>query len=160
MRTLPLAILSLCLSSTALAASSPGGNFGLGLGGGLGVSGLSGKYYLGDAAALQGVVGWWGAGQKYGGLGVNVDYLFERPQFAGGDPIALGWNFGVGGSLIVWESGYDDSFALGASGVLGLEFLLQPFPLDFVIEYRPGVSLVPGFGVDLFNGSGHLRYYF
>lgn len=153
---------ALALPTAASAASPSGGNFGLGLGGGLGVSGLSGKYYLGDSAAIQGVVGWWGAGQTYGGLGVGADYLFERPEFAGGDPVTLGWNFGFGASAVAWDGGGvgDGALWLGASGVLGLEFLFQPVPIDLVLEYRPGVSLIPGFGVDLINGSGHIRWYF
>jgi hypothetical protein len=139
----------------ALAASPPSGNFGLGLGGGLGVSGLSGKYYMGDATAFQGIVGtsFRGGG---GGLGVGLDYLLERPSFAGGDPVQLGWNLGVGGTLGLAEN----YLGVGASGVLGLEILLQPLPIDFVIEYRPGVFIIPNFGMDLVNFSGHIRYYF
>ena len=53
-----------------------GGNFGLGLGGGLAVSGLSGKYWLAEAHALQGVVGAWGLGRAGGSsLGVGLDLV-------------------------------------------------------------------------------------
>ncbi|MFT4978601.1 MAG: hypothetical protein ACI8S6_004511 [Myxococcota bacterium] len=44
------------LLTTSAQAASPGGPFGLGLGGGTGVSGISGKYYMGSTA-LQGTVG-------------------------------------------------------------------------------------------------------
>jgi hypothetical protein len=49
---------------------------------------------------------------------------------------------------------------LGASGVAGLEFDFQPVPIDLTLEYRPGVSILPGVGADLVNFSGHVRYHF
>jgi len=135
----------------AQAASPPSGQFGLGLGGGQRVGGISGKYYMGDAMAFQAVVGnYWGDG-----LGVGLDYLLERPAFGGGDPISVGWNYGVGGTL-----GVGNDILIGASGIVGLELLLQPLPIDFVLEWRPGVVVSPKFDIDIVHFSGHIRYYF
>jgi hypothetical protein len=134
------------------------GNFGLGLGGGSATSGISAKYFMADHHALQGVVGTWGLGRSgYGtGLGVSVDYLFEMPAITDTDPLELGWNLGLGG----WFATAGGGTALGAQGVAGLEFAFHPVPIDVVIEYRPGLIIVPGVGADLINFSGHVRYYF
>jgi len=148
--------IGLC-APAAQAASPPSGQFGLGLGGGLGVSGLSGKYYMGEAMAFQGIVGLRGSD----GLGVGLDYLLERPSFAGGDPVSVGWNYGVGGTVVL-----DDNPIIGASGIVGLELLLQPLPIDFVLEWRPGILIYSGngnsdgIGINIVNFSGHIRYYF
>lgn len=147
----------------AMAPPRGGGVFGIGVGGGLGVSGLSGKYWLGEKYALQGVVGAWGYGHHYYGghdydygtnLGVSLDYLWEMPDITASGPLVLGWNVGLGGTIGI----YDPPF-IGASGVLGLELDFQPVPIDVVLEYRPGISIVPGIGLDLVNFTGHVRFY-
>jgi hypothetical protein len=134
------------------------------VGGGTGVSGLSGKYWLGDHNAFQGIVGTYGAGHYhdyyghayYTGLGVGLDYLYEMPAFAETEPVVFGWNLGFGGSLGL----NDDVTFVGAAFVLGLEANFQPAPFDLVLEYRPGLMIVPGVGADLVNFTGQLRFYF
>lgn len=148
---------ALALSTTAQAATPSSGNFGLGLGGGTGVTGLSGKYYLGESSAVQGMLGWWGLGHDASAMGLGADYLLEMPAFAEADPLKLGWNAGAGGMLWVWDGG---GAAIAGSGVLGLEVLLQPIPLDIVLEYRPTVLIIPDVYIDLVNFTGHIRYYF
>lgn len=136
------------------AASPPGGPFGIGLGGGTGPSGLSMKYHTGGTA-LQGVIGWGGVGDDGGYLAVSADFLLEQPEFAGGQGLSLAWNYGLGANV-----GVGDALALGVSAIAGLEFNIQPVPIDIVLEIRPGISLLPGFDVSLLNGGGHIRYYF
>jgi hypothetical protein len=144
-------------SSSARAEDPSGGNFGLGIGGGMISTGISGKYYQGPVA-FQGVVGWWGLGREgTDALGLNLDFLKEQPSFAGGGPLQLGWNYGLGGGAVIVDGG---GLGLGASGIAGLEFLIQPVPLDIVLEYRPGLWIVPDVNLDLVNFSGHIRYYF
>ncbi len=138
-------------ASAPVQAASPAGPFGIGVGGGLGVSGLSGKYYMGSTA-LQGMVGTY-AGD---GLGVGVDYLLEMPNLTSSEPVDIAWNIGAGGSV----GTISDTSFVAVSGVAGLEFNFNPVPIDLVLEYRPGVALVPGFAMDLVNFSGHLRFYF
>jgi hypothetical protein len=145
------------LSPLAQAEAPSSGDFGLGLGGGMISTGISGKVYQGPVA-FQGVVGWWGLGREGAdALGLNLDLLKEQPSFAGGGPLKLGWNYGLGGGAVIVDGG---GLGLGASGVAGLEFLIQPIPLDVVLEYRPGLWIVPDVDLDLINFSGHIRYYF
>ena len=154
-------LVALGMPGVAVAGGPPGGGgpAGLGLGGGLGMSGISGKLYLGDGTALQGVVGnygyWDGDVHVNGGLGVGVDLLLEQPTFAGGELLDVGWCYGVGGAV-----GVGGGVTIGASGVVGLELLFNPLPIDFVIEWRPGVTIGNGLDLSLFGSSGHVRYYF
>ncbi len=149
--------LTLTLAATQASAEvRSSGNFGIGLGGGTGASGVSMKYFMADAHAVQGVVGVWGLGRDYGTvIGLSLDYLWEGPSLARGSVIDLGWAIGLGGF-----GGFGDAFWLGASGVLGLEFNFVPVPIDIVLEYRPGLLILNDLKADLINFGGHIRYYF
>ena len=70
-------------------------------------------------------------------------------------PLDIAWNVGVGAGAVV-----GDVFALRASGVVGLEFLFVPIPIDLVFEWRPSLQIIPNVGADIVNFSGHVRYYF
>ncbi|MCK6524410.1 hypothetical protein L6R49_23640 [Myxococcota bacterium] len=155
MRTMLLTAVALLLPSIARAEVP--GNFGIGIGGGLGVSGISMKAPFGPVA-IQGVIGTYGWNDRYDDdrLGVSIDALWEQPSFASGGPVNLAWNIGFGGAVGV---GRNDPL-VGISGVAGLEFIVQPAPIDIVLEYRPGIILSPGTDVELVNFSGHIRYYF
>lgn len=149
------ALLALAMPGVA-AAAPPGGPLGIGLGAGTGASGLSAKYHAGGTA-LQGVVGWGGIGGDGGDgyLAVSADFLLEQPELVSGPGLSLAWNYGLGANL-----GLGDAFGLGVAAVAGLEFNIQPVPIDIVLEIRPGISLLPGFDLSLLNGGGHIRYYF
>lgn len=164
-RTL-LSLVALALPGAALAASpDSGGDFGLGLGGGSFISGLSGKYNLSEKNALQGVLG-----VNRWGFGASLDYLFEQPSFAGDENVGVAWNFGFGasagtfgtttvantpGNTVTVNAAY-----VGVNAVVGIEVILQPVPLDLVLEYRPGLVILPNVGVALSPITGHLRYWF
>jgi hypothetical protein len=168
-------VLALLLSLTVpLHAAEPGyqrdgarssvrtaGSLGLGLGAGTSTGGISGKYWADESMAFQAVIGA-GYGQVSdrggwsSGIGLSGDLLFEGPSFAVVDDVEFGWSVGPG--LGLWAN--DDYFALAAAGVAGLELALLVFPLDFVVEYRPRMLVVPSVGFDWVNFSAHVRYYF
>ncbi len=155
MRTLPLFLLMLApLTASAGTPIQSGGNFGLGLGGGTHVSGLSGKYFFGNDLAGQAVVGWWGAGRDGGGLGVSGDLLFEMKPLVSTDPVDIAWNIGPGVNV-----GVGDATWLGVNGVLGLEFNFKPVPIDLVLEYRPGLQVIQDLNPDLIGFGAHIRVY-
>ncbi len=148
------------LSLPAEAAPPRGGaKVGIGVGGGLGVSGLSGKFWLNDGNAIQVVVGAWGVGRDdwgYGyGVGLGADYLWEMPELTRAEPVIVAWNLGAGATV-----GATNPDWLGVSGVAGLEFNFQPAPIDITVEYRPGFVILPGPGLDLVNFTGHARVHF
>ena len=105
----------LLLLSLANAASFPpprgGATFGLGLGAGFGIAGLSGKYWMGSHNAVQAMIGGYGGGYQYahygyyGRLGIGADYLWEFPALVSGAPLILGWNAGAGASVGIGEIG-------------------------------------------------------
>jgi hypothetical protein len=138
------------------------GKVGLGIGGGTRTSGLSIKHTLDKSFSVQGVVGvdparW---GDRGGTLAISADALFEMPALYTSSDIEIAWAIGAGPYLAV-----GDNFWLGASGVLGLEFNLQPIPLEFTIEYRPTIELVgprpdSQSRIYLFGVGGHLRWWF
>jgi len=146
--------LGLLLAAGSAQAGTPGGPLGLGLGGGLGVSGISGKYHIGEIA-IQGVIGGNNLAGDDTGVGVGVDYLLEMPDLGSSGNVDFAWNCGFGGTL-----GIGSSATIGASGVVGFEILVLAVPLDIVIEYRPGAEILPDLTPDLFNFSSHVRYYF
>lgn len=157
--SLSLLLLGLLVLSGPARAGSPvrsSGNLGLGLGGGYWLNGISAKYFLGDGTALQGVLGGYGLGHDdYGGLGFTGDFLWEMPALTTNQAFELGWNAGFGPSVGLG----DEWFALGVHGTVGLEFNFEPAPIDLVLEYKPGIVVVPGVGADLWNFGGHIRVY-
>ncbi|MFT4978600.1 MAG: hypothetical protein ACI8S6_004510 [Myxococcota bacterium] len=78
------------------------------------------------------------------------------PDFASTEPVNIAWNLGVGGALSLGDS----SIGIGIAGIAGLEFNVNPVPIDVVVEYRPGLYVIPDVGLDLVNFTGHVRWYF
>lgn len=170
-----LLVLLLLIPASAFAAGGwkggkqirSAGNIGVGAGTGTFASGLSLKYFAGPAFAIQGNVGWWRSrwwgddDYRWGGnssLALSVDALLEQGVFAGNGDIDLAWNFGFGGGIGLSE--YSDTIGAAASGVLGLEVLINLIPIDLVLEFRPTILLVPSVHFDLVDFTGHIRYYF
>lgn len=152
--------LALALPGAAQAGSPvrSGGNFGIGVGSGYWLNGLSLKYFMGQSASVQGVIGGYGYGyghDDYGGLGFSGDYLWEMPALTNNEAFELGWNAGLGPNVGLG----DDWVAIGVHGTLGLEFNFNPVPIDLVLEYKPGIFVVPGVGGDFWNFGGQIRIY-
>lgn len=137
---------------------------GIGIGAGTIANGLSLKYYLGGAS-FQGVVGTFGGGNvgdrfsRFTGVAGSLDYLFEMPSLARSQYFTVDWSFGLGGGFGV-QTFANGSPALAGSGIAGLEFNFTALPLDLVIEYRPSVGFLPGFGLNLVNFTAQIRIYF
>ena len=128
------------------------GNIGVGVGGNILGVGVSGKYFINEANAVQALVGM-GAGG--GTLLVSADYLYNFDPFVRKEEISIGWYAGFGGGLILGSS------VLAVAGVVGSDVDLDDLPLDIFFEYRPTLFFSPAgsaFRADSF-GAG-LRYYF
>jgi len=153
----------LIASPAAEAARGPGGVTGVGLGSGTFANGLSLKHLLGDKTAVQANIGTWGSYYRgfggYGGsLALSVDFLLLQPSLHESSVFSVAWNVGLGAGAGVIDD--LDLFAAAGAGIVGLELNLVPVPLDLVVEYRPGVGILPGFGFELVNFTAHLRFYF
>lgn len=151
-----------------------GGNFGIGVGGGLGATGLSAKYFIGADFSLQGVVGLWNPVQidllpnddldatGNGAFALSIDGLFESQPWINGEAADVAFNGGVG---ISFATSSPMNSALSLVG--GIELDLEFVPIDLVFEYRPHMYLVPlpndwgrpGTYVDFLAFTGHVRVY-
>ncbi|MCC6623265.1 MAG: hypothetical protein IT385_18545 [Deltaproteobacteria bacterium] len=165
---LALAVTTLGTSTTSAEPIRSPGRFGLGIGSATLSNGLSAKYFMSKQHALQFNLGVFGGGgaehrwSRFGGLGLGVDYLFEMPDIVrAGEAFDLAWNLGAGVGLGFDDDANDDwDTALGVSFILGLEFNFIPIPIDLVIEWRPGLLLVPDTDFDAVDFTAHLRFYF
>lgn len=162
-----LTMAMLLLTSQAMAQDSRDpSKLGVGLGAATVPAGISLKKNLGGAMAAQGVVGAWrGYGRHYGiytsAFGLGADLLWEQGPLGGGDALSLGWNIGAGAGVGIANG----TAIFGATGVLGLEFNFIAAPIDFVVEYRPGLYVGAGYGDanigwSFIDFTGHLRFWF
>ncbi len=163
---------ALAVPATAAAQAGEGrlDGFGVGLGYGTGITGVSLKTQLGDARAFQAVIGCWGGyrNECYG-IGGSADLLFNMPIITDEGSVALAWNVGGGGSIGFRDDGWarhphrdrrGHSMWLAGQFVAGLEFLFPSVPLDLVIEWRPHLYIVPSIWLHFENFGFHVRYYF
>lgn len=147
--------------SLAAAPAHAGRTVGVGLGSSTLSSGVSVKWQAKGGGGMQLVAGAYGNGLYYNGygynnsIGVSLDGLRDMGEIGNLGPIGVGWSLGGGGGI-----GVGGTLAAAAAGVAGLNFELQPVPLEFSIEYRPTLIILPGVGFDLVNASGHLRWWF
>lgn len=163
-RNFLISTLLLLASSSAFAKPGTGNEtFGLGLGAGTIANGLSGKYFVNEQHAIQANLGLFGGGgaadrfTHYNGFGLSADYLVELGTIVqAADVMELAWNVGVGAGLGLNSK----TFAFAGALVLGLEFNFLPVPIDVVIEYRPGLLIVPSVNFEPVDFTGHIRYYF
>jgi hypothetical protein len=132
-------MLALLLAPFAHAASEIGGerDFGIGLSLGSQVEGISIKLHD-STVGYQFVIGGYGGFDNFGEVwGARADWLAETPAFVQTDVLDLAVNLGIGGF-----GGYiDPNFEGGIEGVVGIEALFVPIPLDIVFEWTPMVLL-------------------
>lgn len=162
------------LESSAFAragAVRQAGNVGVGVGQGTLATLLSIKYFTDPATALQFNVGVYNGGYGYRDdtLALGFDYLLEQPSLTGNGSFELAWSVGPGLSLGLSDDRYRDYWIVGASGVVGLEFLFNVLPLDVVLEYRPTLFIFnrdidrrgsDGFRIELVHFGAHIRFFF
>ena len=144
----------------AALAAPPRGTFGVGVAGGPGVTGLSGKFYM-RRTSVQVVFGGWQLLTEEmdvgNGLGVSGDYLLEMPDLVYTQRFNLAWHLGVGGTWALPSASTD---YVSAAAIVGTAVNFKDTPFDVVFEARPRVAVLPNFWFDLFHYSAHVRYYF
>lgn len=143
----------LVLPGVARAAPTPfsqRGRLGLGLSGGYGLGGLTGKLYFSPSLAGQVTLGGW----YRNGLAANISAIFEMPNLTRQEHFWINWNLGIGANLGVFDAGA----GIGVSGIVGLAFQLTDVPLEFVAEWRP--TFLPGYGGFYPHSGGSIRFFF
>lgn len=93
-------------------------------------SSFSGKYFIHERSAVEGLVSW---GSRFG-----VGALLELHQsFAGAQ--GLRWFYGVG-PYVGWQ---DSETYLGPMGVLGLDYKFPNAPVNLSIDWKPELDIIP-----------------
>ena len=147
-------------------ASSFSANKTFGLGIMLGApTGLSGKYYLSAATAIDfgfGVIEGFGRD----GIHAHADFLWHPAVLATTPPFVLPIYFGVGGRLFSFDRGNpndnnDDDFALGVRVPGGIMMDFNNVPLDIFFELVFVLDFISSGNADAdINGAIGVRYYF
>lgn len=126
-------------------------------------NGISGKYFLNQGTALEGVLGFRNHGLVLTGLYEIHQTAFNVPElkfYYGG-----GAHLGAVGSGRYKRYGSDDEYyesssvLLGADGVLGLEYVIPQSPIAISLDLNPRLELARGPFFDLAPGLG-LKYTF
>ena len=85
-------------------------------------------------------------------LNVDAVYLWQQPVITDG----FNLYYGVGPYVGLW----DNNFALGAEGVVGLEYKIPEVPLAFSLDYRPGINVLPAVNPNFVNFGFGIKFCF
>ncbi len=117
-----------------------------------GTSGLTVKHFVGNRAAIEGIVGVWNRG-------LSATVLYER-HINAFDVSGLNWYYG-GGGHIAFRTGhyvglyhenhphyyrYNESMTLGVDGVIGLEYKVRNAPFAFSLDFKPFIEVNSEYG--------------
>lgn len=129
------------------------GNIGVGVGGTAFGLGVSGKWFMSERNALQGLIGASSGGSV---LYLSPDYLYTFDPLHQEDDVTIDWYGGFGGTLFLGAS----DFGLGLNAILGIDFCIDAAPVDIYAELRPIFLLSPIAEFGFLNFAGGVRYYF
>lgn len=88
-------------------------------------AGLSVKHNFSSARGLEAILAYpWDDG-----FTATVLYEWQMPVITDG----FSFYYGAGGHIGAW----DDEFAIGVDGIVGLEYKLRKVPLAFSVDYKP-----------------------
>lgn len=141
-------VMAALLVST-LAVSAQEYNWAVGVRGG-GFSGLTVKKNNGSNAIE--------AGLSFSSYGLSVDgvYLWQQPVITDGFTLY----YGGGAYLGLWDLEVKSGLAVGAEGVVGLEYKIPGAPIAFSLDYRPSIYVIPNVGFDFYNFGLGVKFCF
>jgi hypothetical protein len=93
-------------------------------------SSFSGKYFITDRSAIEGLVSF---GSRFG-----MGALLEIHQPFASAP-GLRWFYGVG-AYVGWQ---DSETYLGPTGVLGLDYKFSNAPINLSLDWKPELDIIP-----------------
>ncbi|MFC6997336.1 hypothetical protein [Rufibacter roseus] len=142
--------------------------FGLGVRLGGYTSGITGKYYMGNSRAIEGILG-----TSFGRRGFQLTGLYEIHADALGIQ-NLQWFYGVGahigsfagrhyykrGHKYYHDSYHDQLTTVGIDGIVGLEYQITEIPISVGLDFKPFIDVNQD-GLFLFpDGALTIRYIF
>lgn len=133
-------------------------NTGIGLRGGWG-TGLTVKHFLGDKAAVEGILD-----SRWRGFSLTGLYEIHNTAF---DIDRLNWYYGFGGHIGFWNGknvGWADDnnnyTIIGIDGILGIEYNFDFIPINLSIDWKPALNLAGSSGFWGDGGAISIRYIF
>lgn len=150
-------VLAACFAFSALvpapaaAAAVDGGTWELGaiLGE---PTGLSAKYWLSRVNAVDFGAAW--SFDEDGRFHLHCDYLFHNYEIFKVDQGSLPLYFGIGGRVL-----FADDARVGLRLTLGLEYVVEQYPMSVFFEVAPIVDVAPETEASINGGLG-IRYVF
>ena len=82
--------------------------------------------------------------------------MWQTPVIADGFSLY----YGAGPYLGLWDTVDGSAFALGAEGVVGLEYKIPSVPIAFSLDYRPGINVLPNVAGNLVNFGLGVKFCF
>ena len=93
-------------------------------------SSVSGKFFLNDRAAVEGLVSF---SPRFG-----IGGLFEMHQLIGGIQ-SLNWFYGGGGYFGV----HDNIVTAGPMGIVGIDYKFDNAPINVSLDWKPELDIAP-----------------
>ena len=118
-------------------------------------TGLSLKYWLSDALAIDGAAGWSAA--DHTDFYLHSDVLWHNFDLIPVSHGRLPFYFGVGGLLRFRDDNQDNQ--VGIRVPVGLSYMFDRAPVDIFVEVAPAIDLAPSVRGDITGGIG-IRYWF
>jgi hypothetical protein len=111
------------------------------------------KTFLNEKSAID-VFG----GIRWGGLAAGAYYEMHTPIKT---VDRLKWYWGLGGSFTTWNYGIigfsDSYYELGASGVIGLDYTFEDYPINASVDYAPTIVILDSYDNSL-NPLNRFRF--
>ena len=98
------------------------------------------KHFISDESALEAYAGI-RPYLNYFGLNASLAYLYHQPIDAVDN---LQWYVGAGGSVFFYNYSFVNDFAsigFGVNGYLGLDYVLDDYPVNLTIDWVPSLIL-------------------
>ncbi|MFW6257628.1 MAG: hypothetical protein ACOC11_02475 [Prolixibacteraceae bacterium] len=150
----------LILATTVITNAQQSYTTGIGLRGGL-ASGVTIKHFVGDNAALEGILS-----TRWSGVIITGLYEIQKTAF---DTPGLYWFYGVGGHIGFWDNyaghrWFDNNGAgstvIGVDGILGMEYAFAEIPFSISLDWKPAFNVIGNTGFWGDSGALSVRYIF
>jgi hypothetical protein len=117
---------------------------------------LTGKTFLNDKAALEGILRYTGGGglSNFAFTGL-YEHHTDIKSVEG-----LRWYVGGGGQVIYYSGGGGSDVSFGVSGILGLEYKIKNLPLAISADWQPTYMISPASVFSAENGGIGVKYTF
>jgi len=115
---------------------------------------ITGKHFLNDKAAVEGLL-------YFNSYTTRITGLYEAHYDIQNAP-GLKWYVGAGGHLGLYQHKYGGGAAIGIDGILGLDYKIKGAPLNLSLDWQPAFEFGNRYGNGFSGNWGGLsvRYVF